>query len=57
MPCADKGKFIGMKVIAYSTDFTDFFICEISEISEKNYTLADNADSTDFLLAKSARNK
>lgn len=35
MPRVDKRKFIGMKVLADSTDFTDFFICVISEISEK----------------------
>lgn len=35
MPRADSGKFIGMKVLADSTDFTDFFICVISVISEK----------------------
>ena len=35
MPCVDKGKFIGMKVLADSTDFTDYFIRVISEIREK----------------------
>ena len=32
MPGVDTGKFIGMKVLA---DSTDFFICVIREISEK----------------------
>ena len=35
MPGLDKGKFIRMKALAYNADFTDFFICVISEISEK----------------------
>ena len=35
MSRADSGKFIGMKVLADSKDFTDYFISEISEISEK----------------------
>ena len=35
MPCVDKGKFIRMKALADSTDFTDYFIRVIREISEK----------------------
>ena len=57
MPGVDKGKFIRMKALADNADFTDFFICVISEISEKkneisekNYTLADGTDFTDFFI-------
>ena len=35
MPGIDSGKFNGMKALADNADSTDFFICVISEISEK----------------------